>query len=325
MKVLVTGAAGFLGAHLCRRLAVEGHDVVALDVRPPPVPLLIDGIRYRQADLRFADQWRGALQERDAVYHLASVHLQVTAPESEYRAVNVDAAVALAEHSRAAGVGRFIHTSTVGIYGHVHHPPAGEDAPRKPTNPYEHTKLAGEEALSRVAARTGLDLRILRPAWIYGPGCPRTAKLLRSVRRGRFFFVGDGSNLRHPVYVDDVVEALILASRAPVGARRDHIIAGPAPMTLRALVDACAAAVATAPPRATLPRSAALLLGHAAELGGRLLGKDPPFSRRSLAFFENDNAFDCAAARRDLGYIPRVNFAEKLQRTIADRTWPLRT
>jgi nucleoside-diphosphate-sugar epimerase len=321
--VLVTGAAGFLGAHLCRRLAAEGQAVVAVDVRPRPASLGVDGVRYVQADLRFPDAWRGDLRGADTVFHLASVHLQVNAPESDYRAVNVDAVVRLAEESRSAGVRRFAHTSTVGIYGHVQHPPANEDAPRRPTNPYERTKLAGEEALSRAADRLGLDVRILRPSWIYGPGCPRTAKLLRSVRRRRFFFIGSGGNLRHPVYVDDMVDALLLAWRAPAGARRDHIIAGPSPMPLRTLVNECAAALDVPPPRFTLPRGATLLLGFAAETGGRLLGANPPFSRRSLAFFENDNAFDISAARRDLGYEPRVAFAEGVRRTLADRTWPL--
>jgi nucleoside-diphosphate-sugar epimerase len=323
VTVLVTGAAGFLGAHLCRRLAAEGHAVVALDVQPTPSQLRLDGVRYVQADLRSPDAWRGALRGADTVFHLASVHLQVNAPESDYRAVNVDAVVRLAEESRSARVRRFVHTSTVGIYGHVQHPPADEDAPRNPTNPYERTKLAGEDALSQAADRLGLDARILRPAWIYGPGCPRTAKLLRSVRRRRFFFIGSGGNLRHPVYVDDMVDALLLASQAPTGARRDHVIAGPSAMPLRTLVNECAAALGVAPPRLTLPRPAALLLGYAAEAGGRLLGWNPPFSRRTLAFFENDNAFDIGAARRDLGYEPRVGFPEGVRRTLADRTWPL--
>jgi nucleoside-diphosphate-sugar epimerase len=320
---MVTGAAGFLGAHLCRRLARDGHSVVALDVRPCPDVLAVDGVTYLEADLREADTWRAALAGVDAVFHLASFHLQVRASEAEYRGVNVDATIALAEACHAAGVERLVHTSTVGIYGHVRKPPANEDAPRNPSNAYERTKLEGETALQRVADRTGLDVRILRPAWIYGPGCPRTAKLLRTIRRGRFFFIGSGANLRHPVYVDDVVDAVMAASRVRVASRRDHIIAGPSPMTLREMVDACASVLGVSPPRFRLPRSAALLLGGVAEFGGRLARRDPPFSRRSLAFFENDNAFDGTAARRDLGFTPQVQFSEGVRHTIADQTWPL--
>jgi nucleoside-diphosphate-sugar epimerase len=251
------------------------------------------------------------------------VHLQVGAPESDYRAVNVDATHQLAALAHAAGVRRFVHVGTVGVYGHVEHPPADEDAPRNPTNLYERTKLAGEEALMKFAEASSLDLRVLRPAWIYGPGCPRTRKLLKTIKHGRFFFVGDGTNLRHPVYVDDVVDALILSTRADAGTRRDHIIAGPLAMALRDLVRECADAVGVAMPQRRLPRSAAVLLGRIAESAGQMTGTNPPFSRRSLSFFENDNAFDGSAAQRDLGFAPRVAFVEGIRRTLADSTWPL--
>lgn len=323
MKCLVTGAAGFLGAHLCRRLSAEGHEVVALDILQRPATLAVPHLEYLQADLRSPARWKDKLADLDTVFHLASVHLQVSAPEDEYRAVNVGAALQLAELSHYARVRRVVHVSTVGVYGHVQHPPANEDSPRSPTNPYERTKLAGEQLVERFAERSGLDVRILRPAWIYGPGCPRTTKLLRTVKKGRFFFIGEGTNLRHPVYVDDVVDALLLAAVADIGARRDHIIAGPTALKLRDLVNACAIAVGAPMPTLRMPRRAALLLGRVAESAGRITGKNPPFSRRSLAFFENDNEFDCAAARRDLGYVPRVDFAEGLQRTLADPTWPL--
>lgn len=323
MKAFVTGAAGFLGAHLCRRLAHDGHDVVALDVHPPPPSVHDHGIRFLQADLRSPDHWRDALRGVTTVFHLASVHLQVNAPEDEYRAVNVGASVALAAASHALDVQRFVHVSTVGIYGHITHPPAAEDAPRHPTNAYERTKLEGEEAVAGEAVRSGLDVRILRPAWIFGPGCPRTAKLLRSINRGSFVFIGSGNNLRHPVYVDDVVDALLAAASAPVRSRRDHIIAGPRPMTLREVVDTCATTVGKPKPKLQLPRAAGLALGSVSELAFRMLGRNPPFSRRSLAFFENDNAFDCSAAQRDFGYMPRVDFAEGLRRTLSDTTWPV--
>jgi nucleoside-diphosphate-sugar epimerase len=114
LKTLVTGAAGFFGAHLCRRLASDGHEVVALDVRDSPPQLDVAGIRYLQADLRSLDEWRDNLRNVGIVFHLASVHLQVTAAEEEYRAVNVHAAVALAGACQSYGVARLIHASTVG-------------------------------------------------------------------------------------------------------------------------------------------------------------------------------------------------------------------
>ena len=323
MKHLVTGAAGFLGAHLCRRLAADGHEIVALDVAPKPSTLDVRGIRYLQGDLRSPAVWAGELPGTDTVLHLASVHLQVGAPARDYRAVNHDATLHLAELAHEAHVRRFVHVGTVGIYGHVEHPPANEDSPRRPTNLYERTKLAGEEAVLRYAATSGLDVRILRPAWIFGPGCPRTRKLLKALKKGRFFFIGEGKNLRHPVYVDDVVDALVLAIDAREGTRPDFIIAGPAAMPLRDLVQTFADVVGASMPRLTMPRPVALMLGRVAEVAGRTTGVNPPFSRRSLSFFENDNAFDGSAAKRDLGYAPQIDLAEGLRRTLSDPTWPL--
>jgi dihydroflavonol-4-reductase len=323
MTVLVTGAAGFLGSHLCRHLAGCGIDTIAMDRNAPPMGFPGPGVRFVRADLREPATWREALHGVETVFHLASMHLQIEGSESEYRSVNVDATVALAEACVEEGVSRFVHTSTVGIYGHVTNPPASEDAPRCPTNTYERTKLEGEEALRVTAHRLGFDLRILRPAWIYGPGCPRTRKLLRVIRRRRFFYVGNGSNLRHPVFIADMLDALMAAAERAPGLRSDHIIAGPTPMTLREMVDACAAALEVAPPTLRIPRRAGLLLGSMAETAGALVGKEPPFSRRSLAFFENDNAFDGTAAARDLAFRPRVDFAEGLRRTIEDGAWLL--
>jgi nucleoside-diphosphate-sugar epimerase len=148
--------------------------------------------------------------------------------------------------------------------------------------------------------------------------------LLRSIHRGRFAYVGRGANLRHPVYVDDGVDALVAAAEAPAGGRRDHIIAGPRAMPLRTLVDSCAATLGVSPPWLQLPRPVALALGLAVESAGTVLKREPPISRRSLAFFENDNAFDISAARRDLGFTPSIDLPEGLERTLNDPTWPLR-
>ena len=322
MKYVVTGGGGFVGAHLCRRLARDGHDVLAIDVRQRPGQLQHDRITWIAADLR-AQDWREHLAGADTVFHLASVHLQVGAPDEEFRSVNVGVSATLARSAANAGVRRFVHVSTVGIYGHVLQPPANEDTERRPINAYERTKLEGETAVRDTAFGLGLDLRIIRPAWVFGPGCPRTAKLLRSIHRRRFFFVGRGANLRHPVYVDDVIDALILASRAAAGERLDYNVAGPSPLTLRDLVDICADALGAPRPRWRLPRPAMVVAGHAAEAGGRLVGREPPFSRRSLAFFENDNAFDCSAAARGLGFTPGVDFRDGIRRTLEDQAWPL--
>jgi nucleoside-diphosphate-sugar epimerase len=315
-EAVVTGGSGFVGRHLVRHLAATGWRVRSLDLAPPSEPLP-QGAEWERADVLEADGWDGLLAGTDTVFHLASAHLQVGAPPAWFRKVNVDGAVAVVRACARAGVRRLVHAGTVGVYGHVSRPPADEDAPKSPENEYERTKLRGEEAVLAAAAETGLGIIVLRPSWVYGPGCPRTAKLLRSVREGRFAFVGDGSNLRHPIFIGDAVRAFALAADAPDSALgRPWLVVGPRSVTVRDLVEACAHVQEVPVPRRRLPRSLVVAGAAGTELAYRLLGKEPPVSRRSLAFFDHDNAFDGSAAERELGFRARVELEEGLRRTL---------
>jgi nucleoside-diphosphate-sugar epimerase len=314
--VVVTGAAGFIGRHLVARLAREGRRVRALDVNPAP-ELDLEGVEWHRGDVRDREALGSAFLGADVVFHLASAHLQHRVPSDFYRSVNVDGALAVVEAAAEAGVRRVVHTGTVGIYGHVESPPAREDAPRHPTNEYERTKRRGEEAALGRAEELGLDLVVLRPGWVYGPGCPRTSKLLGAVGKGRFLFVGDGSNLRHPIHVSEVVDAFLLAAEAPEEvAGRDYLIVGPEAVSVRDLAAACARVQGVRPPRLRVPRGLFLIGALGAELGFALLGRDPPVSRRTLAFFENDNAFSGERAARELGFRPRIGVEEGLRATL---------
>lgn len=314
---LVTGAAGFIGRHLTRRLVGTGRRVVAVDLRPRPDELALPGVEYARVDIRDTAHLRPLLAEAATVFHLASVHLEVQAGEDRFREVNVEAAVDLVSASAAAPVRRFVHCGSVGIYGHVESPPASEEAPRRPTTPYERTKLEGERAVRERASEADLPLITLRPTWVYGPGCPRTAKLVRTIRRGRFFYIGDGSNLRHPLFVEEMVDAFLLAERAPEElADRAFIIGGPRAMPLRELVETCARVLEVPAPGIRIPTAVGWSLGLTAEAIFGLVGREPPFSRRSLAFFRHDNAFDTTAAREELGFRPRIDFEEGLRRTL---------
>ena len=314
---MVTGAAGFIGARLVRHLASLGHQVRALDVRPGPAEMRHHGVQYHQGDVRDADLVRRLARGVDTIYHLASVHLDVHTSDAAFRDVNVAAAQRLVEIAAEVGVRRLVHTSSVGIYGHIADPPAREDSPKRPDTPYERTKLAGEEAVLRRAREVGVDVVVVRPAWVYGPGCPRTEKLMRMLRKRRFLYVGDGLNLRHPIYIEDMLQAFVLAGTAPASlAGGVYLIAGPRFITLREMVETFARVLGVPAPKLSIPGRLGRSLGLTAELVFGLVGREPPFSRRSLAFFENHNAFDTSAAERDLGFRAMVDLPEGLRRTV---------
>ncbi|HEX5206601.1 MAG TPA: NAD(P)-dependent oxidoreductase [Steroidobacteraceae bacterium] len=316
-RVLVTGAAGFVGSHFAPYLAGRGFEVRAIDVHPPAQPQG-SGVDFRVQDIRELQGLAQALEGVDTVFNLASVHLDVHATPVQFESVNVKALEKLIELSAAARVRRVVQVSSVGVYGHVAHPPAAEDAPLNPDNDYERTKAAGEQAARKAARRLGVDLVIVRPSWVYGVGCPRTAKLIRSLRKGRFFFIGRGNNLRHPIYIDDLSAALELAAAAGPEVS-DHIfnIAGPRWMTVEEMVGEFARALKVSPPGFHAPRWLGLTVGWAAEQVSAVVGAEPPVSRRTLAFFENDNAFDIRAARQSLGFEPKTDLPGGAREVIA--------
>jgi nucleoside-diphosphate-sugar epimerase len=319
-RVLVTGAAGFVGSHFAPYLAGRGFEVRAVDVHPPARPAG-GGVDFRVQDIREPRSLAAALEGVETVFNLASVHLDVHATPEQFESVNVKALEQLIELSAAARVRRVVQVSSVGVYGHIAHPPAAEDAPLNPQNDYERTKAAGERAAREAALRTGLDLVIVRPSWVYGVGCPRTAKLIASLRKRRFFFIGRGNNLRHPVYIDDFLSGLELAAEAgPEVAGRTFNVAGPRWMTVEEMVGEFARALRVPPPALHAPRWLGLAAGWAAERMSAVAGAEPPISRRTLAFFENDNAFDIGAARRSLGFEPRTDLPGGARAVIASRS-----
>ncbi len=317
-RALVTGAGGFIGSHLIRYLALKRWSVRAMDVHPAPCAL--DGdIEYRVCDIRDESALSQAAAGVDYVFNLASVHLDVHASFDQFQSVNVNALERVVQLSAQAGVKRLIQVSSVGVYGHVASPPAKEDAPLHPENDYERTKAAGEEVARRAASRYGVDLVIVRPSWVYGAGCPRTAKLLRSLRKGRFFYIGKGENLRHPIYVDDFLQGIELAALGPSAiAGGTFNLAGPRWMTVREMVSQFARAIGARPPTLHAPRWVGISVGWAAEQVSAVVGAEPPISRRTLAFFENDNAFDISAARAAFGFDPRTELPGGVRQAVAD-------
>jgi nucleoside-diphosphate-sugar epimerase len=275
-------------------------------------------VDFRVQDIREPRGLAEALDGVDTVFNLASVHLDVHATPAQFESVNVKALQQLIELSAAAHVRRVVQVSSVGVYGHVAHPPAAEDAPLNPDNDYERTKAAGELAARQAARRTGLDLVIVRPSWVYGVGCPRTVKLIGSLRKRRFFFIGPGNNLRHPIYIEDFLAGLELAAAAGAEVSgRTFNIAGPRWMTVEEMVGEFARALRVPTPTLHIPRWLGLTVGWTAEQASAVVGAEPPVSRRTLAFFENDNAFDIGAARQALGFEPKTDLAEGARAVIA--------
>jgi dihydroflavonol-4-reductase len=315
--MLVTGAGGFMGAHLVERLASLGMEVRALDVRPWGGSRWGGRVQSHQVDICDGLAVAPLLEGVDTVFHLASLHLEVGADPAAFDAVNVHASAGLVALAAKSGVRRFVHTSSVGVYGDAGRGiPLREDGPKHPDSPYERSKLKGETAVMSHARETSLELVVLRPAWVYGPGCPRTGKLLRALRSGRFFYIGSGDNLRHPLYIDEMIDAFVRATDTAGVSGGVYNVAGPRVMPLREMVETFARVAQVPPPRLHLPVALGYAAGWAAELVFPALKREPPLSRRSLAFFRSNNAWDISAARDELGFAPTIDLEEGVRRTL---------
>lgn len=314
---MVTGAGGFIGSHLAAELHRQGSEVLALDLDLNRVRHLAAGTGFEllQGDVADPAVQQRALTGVDTVYHLAAAHLGVSQGEREFRRVNVEAVVTLVAAARGARVRRLVHCSSVGVYGHLENLPADEDSPCRPDIVYEETKLAGEQVVTE-ASRQGFPAVVLRPAWVYGPGCPRTERLFRAIRKGRFFLAGRGDTLRHCVYIRDMVDAFRLAADAEAALGKVIVVGDEGAVTVRRLVDEIARVVGARPPR-SVPLAPFRWAAHCLEAVFTPLGREPPLSSRTLKFFTGATSFDIARAKELLGFRPQYDVARGLAETWA--------
>ncbi|MEO7191058.1 MAG: NAD-dependent epimerase/dehydratase family protein [Vicinamibacterales bacterium] len=325
MRALVTGATGFTGGHLARRLASAGDQVRVL-VRQPALAVELQalGIEVVGGDLTDRDSLRRVIAGADVVYNIAALYREAGLPASAYRAVNADAVAAIVELAAEAGVGRVVHCSTVGVHGDIEHPPANEDAPLKPGDVYQETKLLGEQLGREAAERLHQDLVIVRPTGIYGPGDRRLFKLFGQIAQGRFVMLGTGRHFYHVTHIDDLCDGVRLAGTVEAAAGRTYIIGGGEVTTLADLVRITAEVAGRPGPRINLPLWPVWLAGAACELACAPLRVSPPLYRRRVDFFRKSRAFDIDRARRELGYAPTVGLREGIRRTLEwyrDQGW----
>ncbi len=316
MRDLVTGATGFTGGHLARSLVAHGHAVRAL-VRDPSRARDLEhaGVQLAVGDLRDSGAVAKALDAVDVVYNVAAIYRQAGVSTETYRAVNATSVGHLIVAAAEAGVRRVVHCSTVGVHGDVERPPADEDAPLKPGDVYQDTKLEGER-LARAAGSRGTEVTIVRPTGIYGPGDRRLLKMFRGVARERFPILGEGQIYYHLTYIDDLVDAFRLCGERAEAANRTYIIAGGEVTTLNELVALVAEVAGVRPPRLHLPVWPFWVAGALCEAVCVPFGIEPPLYRRRVDFYTKSRAFDISRARGELGYAPRVGLREGISRTL---------
>jgi nucleoside-diphosphate-sugar epimerase len=321
-NLLVTGAAGFIGGALFKRLNEYGLNVMGTVLRPDEAEVLRErGYRVEVLDLASAEPWDNLLDGVDIVFNLAALFQEVEYGESMYKRVNVDGTVKLVKTAARAGVSRFVHCSTVGVHGHVKEIPCTEETPFNPMDEYHRSKLQGELAVLEFAERLpedGMVVTVNRPSMVYGPGDVRLLKLFKTIANERFVMIGSGEALAHLGYIEDQTDSLLLGAVRPrewVHLQAFNIASG-THLTLNELAGCIANAAGTRLSKIKIPVQPVWLAGLLCELVCRPLRIKPPIFRRRVGFFTHNRSFDLTKARRGLNYRSNVNHREGISTTL---------
>ena len=305
-RVLVTGATGFVGRALCNQLSAIGHTVIPAVRHGSGLPNeVVTG------DIGSSTDWRMALAGCDAVVHLAArVHMIREAerdPLALYRRTNTEATLNLARQAAQAGVKRFVFISTIKVNGEGRDAPYRETDAPAPEDEYALSKWEAELGLHRIAQETGLEVVILRPPLVYGPGVKANfRRLIETVARGWPLPLGAVRNRRSLLYLGNFVDAIRLCLEHPGAAGQTFLLDDGEPVSTPQLIRALAAAMRR--PARLLPVPPWLL-----EFAGALLGKRAAVTRLTGSLY-----VDSSMIRSRLGWAPPFSMEVGLAATVAE-------
>jgi nucleoside-diphosphate-sugar epimerase len=324
-EVLVTGAAGFTGSVLVRKLIARGSGVRAF-VRPPTDTQHIQqmGVRCLHGSILDPAAAAEAVAGVTHVFHLASLYRQSKVTYRDLHDVHVRSTMLLAEAAvRQDPMPRFVHVSTVGVHGHIETPPADETYPLNPRDDYQATKAEGEVWLREFARKEGLPITVVRPTAIYGPGDRRLFKIFWMVAKSIVPALGSGKQLYHLVHVDDLTDFLLYVADLPSAIGEVYICGGDEVMRFDDLVRVIGEQYGRKARIIRLPAGPVLALATACEKVLPWFGLNPPLFPRRVHFFLFDRSFATAKMLKT-GFRPRHENRDGLRETAQwylDNAW----
>lgn len=320
-RTLITGATGLLGSHIAEQLTARGERVRAL-VRPTSDTAFLRGLGAELivGDLRDGGALRRAVAETEVVYHCAA-KVGDWGPWRLFQREIIDATANLLAACRDAGVGRFVHVSSITVYGHPTPgaEPFTEDEPLgqnlRVWDYYVRAKVAAEELVRQYPEAW----TILRPGWMYGPRDRNTLpRVIGAIRAGRVSILGSGDNLLNILHCADVAAGAILAGGHPAAAGQAYHFSSEGEITQRQLLDLLCDLLGRPRVRWRVPYRLAYWTGFLSELIGRMifLQRPPYITRYAVALVGRPTLFSTAKARSQLGWRPRVSIQEGLRETL---------
>ena len=316
MKVLITGATGLLGGHLIKELQQRGEEIRALVLPVENADKLIEqGVEVVRGDVTDASTLSPAVEDIDLVFHLAGM-MGVWRPLADYRLVNVTGSENLYKAAQAAGVRRYVHTSSHTVYGLGHGRFLTENDPLRPDpDPYSITKAEGDRLMRRLLLNSKVETVILRPGTFFGPGDRlHFGRMAQKVKDGKGLIIGRGNNALPFCYVSDVVQGFLLAAYHEKAPGNVYNITNDHPLTQQAMFNAIADAVGGKRPTLHIPYLPIYYGSIVAEkVVARVTRTKPIVTQLGAMMFGSDNRHSIEKARRELGFEPKVSLLEGIR------------
>jgi len=309
-RLFVTGAGGFVGRGLLGALRDAGYGLRILLLPHEAAPAGVECVR---GDITERETLRGKMDGCDGVLHLAGA-VGYGQTWDACRRINVDGTRHVADEAIASGANRFVHFSSVSVYGRRAGVPLDEDAPlRRIGDPYGDTKIEAEALLRDLANAGLLAITVLRPMVIYGPGDDKfLPKLVQNLRGGAARIIGRGGNRVDLIHIDDVARAVVTALESPASIGRAYNLNNPDNFTWRELLDFVAAQLGLPAPRGHIAYPIAMVLAGILEGVASLTGRPPRLTRYAVRVVGREYDYRVERIARELGFHPEVALREGL-------------
>jgi dihydroflavonol-4-reductase len=327
VRYLITGATGFIGPHLVKKLVGEGHSCRCLVRTDSNTKLLREfGVECVEGDITRADTLKGVAENVDRVLHLATLgHMSnFTVTESMFAAINVKGALNVMEEALRSHVPRVVHCSTVAAMGICPEVPATEQSDCTPHHPYGRSKLKAEHEILTMVEKKNLPAVIVRFSMVYGPGDSRDIlRLTRLTKKGLFPKVGNRPKLTPLIHVDDAIQGLLLAAEKGT-AGQIYLLTNRQSLPFDDIRKILQQALGIRRLPLYLPENVALAIASVAEKIFPPLGKTPPVSRKNIESTLADRVFSIEKATKQLGFDPKIDPITGLKETVEwymDQGW----
>jgi nucleoside-diphosphate-sugar epimerase len=318
-RAFITGATGCIGGALVERLSHAGYRIVALVRDRSRASYLNEfgGVELVVGDLGARDCIANAMRSCEVVFHAAAkVHAPPDADEREFTRVNVEGTRNVVEAAIENRVKSLVFFSTVAVYPESDET-LDEDSATGPATAYGASKLAAEKVVLERAAASPVKATVLRLPVVYGPrDRGNVARLIDAIRRGRYFIVGDGANLKSLVAVENVVEAAMLVAGAERARGEIYIVCDQRAYTQREIAETIAEALGQNRRFIQLPHGIAMTAGLIADWAGKLTGANLPISADRIHKLSNHTRYSSAKIERELEFEPHVTLREGLTEII---------